>query len=44
MEGNNPGYGAQGKTFGKIILGIIMFLILVIYMYHHPSNQPPVLK
>jgi hypothetical protein len=44
MGGSNPGYGPKGKTFGKIVLGIMIFLILLIYIYHHPANQPPVLK
>lgn len=37
-------FGPKGKTFGKIILGIIIFLILIIYVYHHPHNNPPIIK
>jgi uncharacterized integral membrane protein len=44
MGGSNPNYGPKGKTFGKIVVGILIFIILIIYIYHHPSNQPPVLK
>ncbi|MFM2392592.1 MAG: hypothetical protein RLZZ546_569 [Bacteroidota bacterium] len=40
--GGNSSFGKKGKTFGKIMLGIIIFIILLIYLYHHPSNQPPV--
>ena len=33
-----PEYGPQGKTFGKIIVAILLFVIMVIYIYHHTDN------
>ena len=38
MAGANQNYGRQGKTFGKIMLGIILFAIMLIYIYHHQDN------
>jgi hypothetical protein len=43
MSSETKNYSAQGKTFGKIIFGILAFIILLIYVYHHASNQPPVI-
>jgi hypothetical protein len=42
MSGETKNYAPQGKTFGKIVLGIIIFIIWMIYVYHHAANQPPV--
>ena len=36
--GETPNYGPQGKTFGKIMIAIIVFLIMLIYIYHHSDN------
>ena len=33
-----PNYGEQGKTFGKIMVAIILFIIMIIYIYHHQDN------
>ena len=36
-------YSKKGATFGKIILGIALFIILCIYLYNHGDNAAPVL-
>ncbi|HRD06834.1 MAG: hypothetical protein U0V54_09160 [Saprospiraceae bacterium] len=44
MSGQSSDYGKKGAAFGKIMLGIILFIILLIYLYHHPSNNAPVIQ
>ncbi|HMP28508.1 MAG TPA: hypothetical protein PKD85_02850 [Saprospiraceae bacterium] len=36
--GGNVNYSKQGVTFGKIVVAIIVFVVLVIYVYHHNAN------
>ena len=36
--GGNVNYSKQGATFGKIMVAIIVFIILVVYVYHHSAN------
>lgn len=38
MSGNNHNYGPKGIIFGKIMIGIILVLVLLIYVYHHSNN------
>ena len=38
MSGSNTNFGEKGKTFGKIIIGIALIIIAVIYVYHHAQN------
>jgi hypothetical protein len=35
---SNVNYSNQGVTFGKIIIAILVFIILIIYVYHHNAN------
>jgi hypothetical protein len=44
MSGQSSDYGKKGITFGKIMLGIILLVILIIYVYHHPHNSAPVIQ
>lgn len=44
MSGQSSDFGKKGATFGKIVLGIILFIILLIYIYNHPSNSAPVIQ
>lgn len=41
MTGNTNDYGKKGAIFGKIVLGIAIFVILLIYVYHHSHNSAP---
>jgi len=41
MGGGSHNYGVKGATFGKIVLGIALFVILIIYVYHHGHNAGP---
>jgi hypothetical protein len=36
--GGNVNYSKQGVTFGKIMVAIIVFIILLVYVYHHNAN------
>jgi hypothetical protein len=36
--GGNVNYGKQGITFGKIVVAILVFVVLIIYVYHHNAN------
>lgn len=36
-------YGKQGVIFGKIMIGLALFILLWVYVYHHGDNHPPVI-
>jgi len=34
--------GKKGAGFGMVLLAIAGIILLLIYIYHHPANQPPI--